>query len=255
MYITGVRTLIDQLATKAALASPQFTGNVGINTLPTTNPLAIKSTASGAGSVEIGNLASSPGYGAIAFNPFGSITSANAILYGTVGQSVIGVSGGGQVNIRPTDGATGFNVFTGSQVVINMYGAGSANAQFEVKAKDGSTNAGAFYTSAGAVGLLVGPAGQLTIAGGTPITKVLSATATLDFPSTAAQTSSDLTVSVTGAAAGDAVTVTPPGTVDANACFTGRVSAADTVSVRFNNYSAGAIDPASGLYRVTVMKF
>lgn len=84
--------------------------------------------------------------------------------------------------------------------------------------------------------------------------RVRTATSPLDFGSTPAQSSADLTISVTGAAVGDSVIVTPPGTVNANACFTGWVSAADVVSIRLNNYSASAIDPPSGTYRATVFK-
>ena len=90
---------------------------------------------------------------------------------------------------------------------------------------------------------------------GTTIEAVISATAILDFPSTAAQTSSDLTIGVTGAAVGDAVFLGLPATPDANSCFTAWVSAVNVVTVRFNNYSAGAIDPASATYRAVVMKF
>jgi hypothetical protein len=92
-------------------------------------------------------------------------------------------------------------------------------------------------------------------ASGTTITFILTASATLDFPNTAAQQSSDLTIAVTGAAVGNPVFLAIPAAPDANACFTAWVSAADVVSVRFNNYSAGAIDPASGTYRVVVFKF
>jgi hypothetical protein len=83
----------------------------------------------------------------------------------------------------------------------------------------------------------------------------LSTTATLDFPSTSAQTSSELTVTVTGAAANDTVTIGPPTTVNANCDYTGYVSAADTVTVRLNNYSSGAIDPASATFRVGVVHY
>jgi hypothetical protein len=85
---------------------------------------------------------------------------------------------------------------------------------------------------------------------------VFSASATLDFASTAAQSSSDLTITVTGAAVGDVVAVgVPNGSVNANSSFTAWVSATNTVTVRFNNYSAGAIDPASGSFRVQVTHF
>jgi hypothetical protein len=86
------------------------------------------------------------------------------------------------------------------------------------------------------------------------LVRCLTGSATLDFPNTAAQTSSDLTISVIGAVLGDAVTVGRSGTIPANATITAFVSAADTVTVRYNNYSAVAQDPASATYNVTVIK-
>jgi hypothetical protein len=83
----------------------------------------------------------------------------------------------------------------------------------------------------------------------------LTASATLDFISTAAQSSSELNITVTGAADGDVVSVgVPNASNNANSCFTARVSATNTVSVKFNNYSTGSIDPASGNFKVTVFK-
>lgn len=97
--------------------------------------------------------------------------------------------------------------------------------------------------------------GSVAIGSGTPILKVLSATAALDFASTSAQNSRDLTITVTGAALADVVSLgVPNAAVNANACYTAFVSAADTVTVRFNNYSAGAVDPASATFRATVIK-
>jgi len=90
----------------------------------------------------------------------------------------------------------------------------------------------------------------------TPIKGVLSATATLDFTSTLTLAdSTDLTVTVTGAAVGDAVFIGLPAAPQANFTFMGFVSAADTVTVRAHNCSAGTLDPASATYRVTVVKF
>jgi hypothetical protein len=80
----------------------------------------------------------------------------------------------------------------------------------------------------------------------------LTATATLDFPSIAAQTCSELTITVTGAAVGDEVRLGPPAAFEANLSATGIVTAADTVTVRVCNPSAGAINPASATWRATV---
>jgi hypothetical protein len=116
------------------------------------------------------------------------------------------------------------------------------------------TTAAGDLTLAPASGL-VSVTGTVAIGSGTPIAKVVSATATLDFGNTATLTSTDLTITVTGAAVGDSVAIGLPAAPDANGCFTGWVSAADTVTVRFNNYSAGSIDPASATYRATVTQF
>lgn len=82
----------------------------------------------------------------------------------------------------------------------------------------------------------------------------VTASATLDFGNTSAQTSSDLTITVAGAVVGDPVTLGLPASPDANGAFTAWVSAANTVTVRFNNYSAVSINPASAIYKVSVIK-
>jgi hypothetical protein len=84
---------------------------------------------------------------------------------------------------------------------------------------------------------------------------MLRGKATLDFPSVAAAGSQDLTISVPGAAVGDDVAgpfqnAAPP----AGLIRTAWVSAKDVVTVRVQNVTAGAIDPASGEYRVIVFK-
>ena len=83
----------------------------------------------------------------------------------------------------------------------------------------------------------------------------LTGSATLDFLSTNAQNSRDMTISVTGAAVGDVVSLgVPNAAVNANTSYSAWVSAANTVTVRFNNYSSGTVDPASGLFKVFVTK-
>ena len=83
----------------------------------------------------------------------------------------------------------------------------------------------------------------------------LTGSATLNFPSTTTLLSADLTITVTGAADGDVVSLgVPNAAVNANTSYSAWVSAANTVTVRFNNYSSGTVDPASGTFKVFVTK-
>ena len=78
---------------------------------------------------------------------------------------------------------------------------------------------------------------------------------TLDFPATAAQTSSSLTVTVTGAQTDHhAEVIPPPASVVANSLYWAYVSAVNVVTVFFCNFSAAAINPASGEFTVVVRK-
>lgn len=97
---------------------------------------------------------------------------------------------------------------------------------------------------------------SLSVGGGGAVTKSFVGLATLDFPSTNAQKSSDLTLAVTGVADQDPCFVGPPaasaGSDSAYTCF---VSGADTVTVRYANYSSAPQDPGSGQFKVTLFHF
>ncbi len=81
----------------------------------------------------------------------------------------------------------------------------------------------------------------------------LTASSTLDFGNLAAIGCEDLTITVTGAASGDVVSLgVPNGSVVNNSSYSAWVSAADTVTVRFCALISG--DPASGTFRVDVWK-
>jgi hypothetical protein len=83
--------------------------------------------------------------------------------------------------------------------------------------------------------------------------KFLSGTATLDFTSTVAGAVTDLTITVTGASVGDPVVIgIPAGSITSTASFTGWVSAANTVTIRFSPKATE--DPASGAFKATVIK-
>lgn len=83
--------------------------------------------------------------------------------------------------------------------------------------------------------------------------KVLKGSATLNFASTAAQSASDLTITVTGATTNDKVVLGLP-LSPSNGCYTAWVSSANTVKVRFNNYTSAAVDPASATFEVIVFQ-
>jgi hypothetical protein len=84
--------------------------------------------------------------------------------------------------------------------------------------------------------------------------KHLSASASLNFGSVAAQTSAELVIAVTGAAVGDAVFLGTPAAPDANLTYMAYVSSSGVVTVRCGNLSAGAIDPAAATFRVVVVQ-
>ncbi len=85
--------------------------------------------------------------------------------------------------------------------------------------------------------------------------KTLTASGTLDFTSTNAGRGTDLTITVTGAVDGDAVSLgVPASSLVSNTCYTAFITSANTVTVRFNNYSSSPQDPASGAFKVTVFK-
>jgi hypothetical protein len=87
------------------------------------------------------------------------------------------------------------------------------------------------------------------------IPKIIKASATLNFPSTGAHSSSDLTVTVAGAAIRDGVVIHPdPAAIVANSCYTAWVSATNTVTVRYNHYGSGSSDPASNVFDLTIIK-
>lgn len=82
----------------------------------------------------------------------------------------------------------------------------------------------------------------------------LKASGTLDFPSVAAAGVTTLTVSVNGASVGDACFLGFRGAPTAGLRFSSWVSAADVVTVQVNNLTAGAVDAASAVYDVLVVK-
>ena len=88
---------------------------------------------------------------------------------------------------------------------------------------------------------------------GNTITKVLSASASLDFGSINAASQAGLTITVTGAAVGDEVIMALPAAPAAGLVFNAFVSAANTVTIRASNITVSPIDPAAATYGVIVI--
>ena len=83
----------------------------------------------------------------------------------------------------------------------------------------------------------------------------LTATATLDFPSIASGAcAAELTIALTGAAAGDSIAPGWPAALASGLLGMMRASAANVVSVRLCNFSGSALDPASAVFRATIVR-
>jgi len=106
------------------------------------------------------------------------------------------------------------------------------------------------YTSGGDSALVVNSTTHRVETAALP----LVVTGALDFPSTSSNASSDLTLTVAGAADGDAVYIGVPSASATVGTFWGFVSSANTVTIRFHNTSGGSADPASGTFKVIVRK-
>lgn len=91
-----------------------------------------------------------------------------------------------------------------------------------------------------------------TVTTGATLTKIRTASASLNFPSIAAVSQADLTITVAGAATGDEVTMGLPTVPAAGIVFNAFVSATDTVTIRASNITAAAVDPAVATYNVIV---
>jgi hypothetical protein len=90
---------------------------------------------------------------------------------------------------------------------------------------------------------------------GTVFTKIVSGTATLNFPNISSNSTEELTMTVTGAIVGNSVHIGAPSTIETGLGWSGYVSATNTVTIRVHNSSGGAVDPASATWRATVMDF
>ena len=142
-------------------------------------------------------------------------------------------------------------VNTVNSFVINNIGAGNTNLHLQFpQVQIGTTTNVIVRTNHVDI-----PRGRLTIGpSSASITNFLVATANLDFPDTAAQTHSDLAITVTGTTTNDFPTVAWPPQVQMDGASYSCFPSNDTVWVRFLNASSSSKNPAAGTYRALVTK-
>jgi hypothetical protein len=186
-------------------------------------------------------------------------TTGNNLLIGTAtaAQSVVFMTGGTTQSTNERvridgNGKVGIGI-TSPTAALNLKAGTAATGTAPLK-----LTAGTVMTTAENGAVEYDGTNYFTTAGGVRYTlaKTLTATASLNFPSTAASNFSNLTITVTGAADGDVVQVGVPNAIaSASSLYTAYVSAANTVTVRFFNYSGAAIDPAAATFRVSVIRY
>lgn len=180
---------------------------------------------------------------------FGNSANANAVQIvnqgtsGAIGLAVVVNSATG-VGVSVGSGG-GDNIVSNRTISGNAY-VGKNNGTVTYTVSDtGNVTANSFIKTGGT-------SDQKLNADGSTST-VLSGSASLDFPSTASNAESNLTITVTGAAVGDAISLGSP-VWATNTTYNAYVSASNTVTVRFRNMTVSAVDPASATFNVKIFK-
>lgn len=94
----------------------------------------------------------------------------------------------------------------------------------------------------------------LGIGGGTEITKIAVYSQTITPASVGAATVAEQTFTVTGLTTADKVIVNAAAISNATGIAGVRVSAADTLAVRFTNPTAGALTPTAGTWQIIAIR-
>ena len=101
--------------------------------------------------------------------------------------------------------------------------------------------------------------GSLTVGGGAAVGKILMASASLDFPTTNTGATTEVAITVTGAATGDPVFLgVPSGAYTSSSSadsYEAYVSSVDTVRVRYTNLTGTGRNPNPGTFTVVVFHF
>jgi hypothetical protein len=221
--------------TVSALSAADFRTAIGAGTGNGNGTVTSVTAGSPANGLSVATTTTTPVISmALAGSATTGVVSATTQTFGGAKTFAGDINGSSALNI------TGFSTLTGGASVGTMattsslthvLGVNSSNAIGEIGVSDGIK-----FTSG-----FLGLDSYKTIA-------------IMDFPSTSAQSSSDLTATVTGAVAGTPVLLgVPNASVVANTSYSAWVSSTNTVTVRFNNYSSSSANPASGSFYLIVL--
>lgn len=105
------------------------------------------------------------------------------------------------------------------------------------------------------LGALVLDDGGIAAASQTPLKGVRKYSPTLTPVSVAAATVAEQTFTVAGLTTADDVVVNNPSTATAVGIVGARVSAADTLAIRYVNPTAGALVPTAGVHDIIAFRF
>lgn len=162
------------------------------------------------------------------------------------------------MRLSPLGGRTYFGGTASATAYIHIAPSTSSASGGQIKfapgvkpttAEDGALN----YDTTGSVKNLIFDVGTTHFI----LAKSLTGTATLDYPSISAGAISTLTITVTGAAVGDPVSVGVDNASMAAGIMFGQpyVSSVNTVTLPAYNTTASSVDPASGTFRASVIKY
>lgn len=224
---TGTLTVVNgsSLITSGAFASTLTSTATSNNTLPAgTNTLYGTGTGSITSAQLLGSLSNETGTGVAVFATTPTLVT-----------PVLGVATATSINKVTITAPT-----TSSTLTLVQGSTLQTTGAFALNLTTTANSTPTFPTGTGALGY------QLT------------GSASLNFPSTTSMSTSSLTLTVTGAAVGDVVSLgldVATLAITGNYVFTGYVSATDTVTIKFdNNNAVTTLDPTTATFKVKVFK-